>query len=170
MKEIQQLEIFIRTYYSFMCATAFHFIGSQDLAQDITQEVIIKFWQNKEDLEIRFIENFRYTMIKNEALNYLRGVERENKRISKLEIETSEDSHVLNLLIAEETNQLLIQAINQLPTQSARIMRLVLSGYENKEISQVMGVSVNTIKTLKYAAIRKLREYFDSHPELVTIL
>ena len=169
MKEIQQLEIFIRTY-SFMCATAFHFIGSQDLAQDITQEVIIKFWQNKEDLEIRFIENFLYTMIKNEALNYLRGVERENKRISKLEIETSEDSHVLNLLIAEETNQLLIQAINQLPTQSARIMRLVLSGYENKEISQVMGVSVNTIKTLKYAAIRKLREYFDSHPELVTIL
>ena len=153
-----------------MCATAFHFIGSQDLAQDITQEVIIKFWQNKEDLEIRFIENFLYTMIKNEALNYLRGVERENKRISKLEIETSEDSHVLNLLIAEETNQLLIQAINQLPTQSARIMRLVLSGYENKEISQVMGVSVNTIKTLKYAAIRKLREYFDSHPELVTIL
>ena len=111
MKEIQQLEIFIRTYYSFMCATAFHFIGSQDLAQDITQEVIIKFWQNKEDLEIRFIENFLYTMIKNEALNYLRGVERENKRISKLEIETSEDSHVLNLLIAEETNQLLIQAI-----------------------------------------------------------
>ena len=170
MKEIQQLEIFIRTYYSFMCDTAFHFIGSQDLAQDITQEVIIKFWQNKEDLEIRFIENFLYTMIKNEALNYLRGVERENKRISKLEIETSEDSHVLNLLIAEETNQLLIQAINQLPTQSARIMRLVLSGYENKEISQVMGVSVNTIKTLKYAAIRKLREYFDSHPELVTIL
>ena len=76
MKEIQQLEIFILTYYSFMCATAFHFIGSQDLAQDITQEVIIKFWQNKEDLEIRFIENFLYTMIKNEALNYLRGVER----------------------------------------------------------------------------------------------
>ena len=153
-----------------MCATAFHFVGSQDLAQDITQEVIIKFWKNKEDLEIRSIENFLYTMIKNEALNYLRGVERENKRISKLEIETSEDSHVLNLLIAEETNQLLIQAINQLPTQSARIMRLVLSGYENKEISQVMGVSVNTIKTLKYTAIRKLREYFDSHPELITIL
>ena len=93
----------------------------------------------------------------------MRGEERENKRISKLEIETSEDSHVLNLLIAEETNQLLIQAINELPTQSARIMRLVLSGYENKEISQVMGVSVNTIKTLKYAAIRKLREYFNSN-------
>ncbi|MFR7808881.1 MAG: RNA polymerase sigma factor [Butyricimonas faecihominis] len=170
MKEIQQLEIFIRTYYSFHVC---HGISLYWLTRSCTRYHTRGYHQilaKQRRLEIRFIENFLYTMIKNEALNYLRGVERENKRISKLEIETSEDSHVLNLLIAEETNQLLIQAIKQLPTQSARIMRLVLSGYENKEISQVMGVSVNTIKTLKYAAIRKLREYFDSHPELVTIL
>ena len=63
------------------------------------------------------------------------------------------------MLIEEEINQILIHAIDLLPVQSARIMRLILSGYENKEIAKVMGVSVNTIKTLKYAAIRKLREY-----------
>lgn len=115
MKEIQQLEFSFAHTIPFMCATAFHFIGSQDLAQDITQEVIIKFWQNKEDLEIRFIENFLYTMIKNEALNYLRGVERENKRISKLEIETSEDSHVLNLLIAKKPINYLSKPLTSFP-------------------------------------------------------
>ena len=67
------------------------------------------------------------------------------------------------MLIEEEINQILIHAIDLLPVQSARIMRLILSGYENKEIAKVMGVSVNTIKTLKYAAIRKLREYFNSN-------
>ena len=41
-------------------------------------------------------------------------------------------------------------------------MRLVLSGYENREIAQIMDSSVNSIKTLKYGAIRKLREYFNS--------
>ena len=41
-------------------------------------------------------------------------------------------------------------------------MRLVLSGYENKEIAQVIGVSVNTIKTLKYSAMKKLKEYLIS--------
>lgn len=101
-------------------------------------------------------------MIKNESLNYLRGTEREKKRYNKLEIEEYEHPTVLNRLIEEDINQILIDAINTLPGQSARIMRLVLSGYENKEIAQVIGVSVNTIKTLKYSAMKKLKEFLIS--------
>ena len=102
-------------------------------------------------------------MIKNEALNYLRGSQREKQHYNHLEVEEFEHPKVLNMLIEEEINQILIHAIDLLPVQIARIMRLILSGYENKEIAKVMGVSVNTIKTLKYAAIRKLREYFNSN-------
>ena len=102
-------------------------------------------------------------MIKNEALNYLRGSQREKQHYNHLEVEEFEHPKVLNMLIEEEINQILIHAIDLLPVQSASIMRLILSGYENKEIAKVMGVSVNTIKTLKYSAIRKLREYFNSN-------
>lgn len=164
MREDQQLEIFIRKHYSSMCAVALRFIGSPDIAQDITQEVIIKFWKNRANYEnIKSTDNFLYTMIKNEALNYLRGSQREKQRYNHLEVEEFEHPKVLNMLIEEEINQTLIHAIDLLPVQSARIMRLILSGYENKEIAKVMGVSVNTIKTLKYSAIRKLREYFNSN-------
>ena len=164
MREDQQLEIFIRKHYSSMCAVALRFIGSPDIAQDITQEVIIKFWKNRANYEnIKSTDNFLYTMIKNEALNYLRGSQREKQRYNHLEVEEFEHPKVLNMLIEEEINQILIHAIDLLPVQSARIMRLFLSGYENKEIAKVMGVSVNTIKTLKYSAIRKLREYFNSN-------
>lgn len=146
-----------------MCAVALRFIGSPDIAQDITQDVIIKFWKNRQVHEnIESIDNFLYTMIKNESLNYLRGTEREKKRYDKLEIEEYEHPTVLNQLIEEDTNQILIDAIDKLPKQSARIMRLVLSGYENQEIAQVMGVSVNTIKTLKYTAMKKLKEFLSS--------
>lgn len=146
-----------------MCAVALRFIGSPDIAQDITQDVIIKFWKNRQVHEnIESIDNFLYTMIKNESLNYLRGTEREKKRYDKLEFEEYEHPTVLNQLIEEDINQILIDAINKLPKQSARIMRLVLSGYENQEIAQVMGVSVNTIKTLKYTAMKKLKEFLSS--------
>ena len=51
-----------------MCAVALRFIGSPDIAQDITQEVIIKFWKNRANYEnIKSTDNFLYTMIKNEA-------------------------------------------------------------------------------------------------------
>lgn len=163
MRKDVELEKFIKRHYASLCAIAVRFIGVTDAAQDIAQNVIIKFWENRYDYqEFNAIDNFLYTMVKNEALNYLRGVRREGERYDKLEFEEYEDPKVLNLLITEDINQMLSHAINMLPAQSARIMRLVLSGYENKEIAQIMGISVNSIKTLKYGAIRKLREYFTS--------
>ncbi len=163
MRKSHELETFIKEHYAPLCAVAVRFVGSSDIAQDIAQDVIIKFWENQHNQQdIKAIDNFLYTMVKNESLNYLRGIRRENQRYDKLEIEEYEDPQVLNLLIAEDTNQALVSAINTLPAQSARIMRLVLSGYENREIAQIMGISVNSIKTLKYGAIRKLREYFNS--------
>ena len=45
-----------------MCAVALRFIGSPDIAQDITQEVIIKFWKNRKNYEnIKSTDNFLYT-------------------------------------------------------------------------------------------------------------
>ena len=72
----------------------------------------------------------------------------------------TEEPQIFNLFVEEETIQRLQTAIGQLPEQSARIIRLALSGLENKEISRLLKVSVNTVKTLKYSAIRKLREHF----------
>ena len=44
--------------------------------------------------------------------------------------------------------------------QSERIILLSLAGNNVKEIAEILAVSVNTVRTLKYGAIRKLREYF----------
>ena len=116
MKEYAELENFIRKHYAALHTSALKFVKSEAAAQDITQEVIIRYWENQEKCHtIESVENFLFVMIKNEALNYLRGLERENKRYARL---------------------------------------------ENKEISRLLKVSVNTVKTLKYSAIRKLREHF----------
>ena len=156
MKEYAELENFIRKHYAALHTSALKFVKSEAAAQDITQEVIIRYWENQE----KSVENFLFVMIKNEALNYLRGLERENKRYARLENPETEEPQIFNLFVEEETNQMLLTAIGQLPEQSARIIRLALSGLENKEISRLLKVSVNTVKTLKYSAIRKLREHF----------
>ena len=147
--------------YAALYTSALKFVKSEAVAQDIVQEIIIRYWENQEKYNtIESIENFLFVSVKNEALNYLRGIERENNRYARLENPESEEPQIFNLFIEEETNQMLLTAIGQLPEQSARIIRLALSGLENKEISRLLDVSVNTVKTLKYSAIRKLREHF----------
>ena len=161
MKEYAELENFIRKHYAALYTSALKFVKSEAVAQDIVQEIIIRYWENQEKYNtIESIENFLFVSVKNEALNYLRGIERENNRYARLENPESEEPQIFNLFIEEETNQMLLTAIGQLPEQSARIIRLALSGLENKEISRLLDVSVNTVKTLKYSAIRKLREHF----------
>ena len=164
MKDYTKLEKFIREHYASLRSVASRFVDP-DTAQDITQNVIYKFWEKKEHVDqIKDLDSFLFTMIKNEALTYLRSSKNETNKYSKIPLQEDEETpEVLHIMIEEETNQILINAINQLPSQTAHIMRLVLSGYDNKEIAILVNISLNTVKTLKYGGIRKLREYFRSH-------
>ena len=60
--------------------------------------------------------------------------------------------------IEEEAIEALYSAIDRLPAQSARIMRLVVKGDKNQEIADQLGISVNSVKTLKYNALNILRK------------
>ena len=153
MKDYTKLEKFIREHYASLRSVASRFVDP-DTAQDITQNVIYKFWEKKEHVDqIKDLDSFLFTMIKNEALTYLRSSKNETNKYSKIPLQEDEETpEVLHIMIEEETNQILINAINQLP-----------SGYDNKEIAILVNISLNTVKTLKYGGIRKLREYFLSH-------
>ena len=62
------------------------------------------------------------------------------------------------MVIEEEAIEALYSAIDRLPAQSARIMRLVVKGDKNQEIADELGISVNSVKTLKYNALNILRK------------
>lgn len=161
MEDYSHLEKFIKENYAAVCAVAMRFVD-KDTAQDITQDVLSKFWENREKYkDIESLDDFLFIMVRNEALDYLRARKRENERYNRLEWQEAEEQ-TFHALVEEETNQLLVHAVNRLPAQTAHVIRLALSGYSNKEIALLVGVSINTVKTLKYGGIRKLKEYFDA--------
>ena len=60
-------------------------------------------------------------------------------------------------LIEEEAYRIIDNAVNALPPQSARIVKMCLEGKQNKEIAEILDISVNSVKTLKYNALNVLR-------------
>lgn len=163
MEDYSFLEKFIRENYATVYAVAMRFVD-KDTAQDITQNVLSKFWENRDKYtDIQSLDDFLFIMVRNESLFYLRSRKNNNKHQEGWSEEEEVEPEIFQTLIEEETNQILLYAINQLPEQTAHVIRLVLSGYSNKEIANLINVSINTVKTLKYGGIRKLREYFDVH-------
>ena len=111
MEDYSHLEKFIKENYAAICAVAMQFVD-KDTAQDITQDVLFKFWENREKYkDVKSLDNFLFTMVKNEALSYLRSRKRENERYKELSQEEAEEQ-TFHTLVEEETNQLLIHAIN----------------------------------------------------------
>ncbi len=155
---------FIREHFASLCAIAFKLTGDSDVAQDIAQEVIIKYWENKKQHEnLESIKNYLFIMVRNESLNYLRGLSREKQRYENVEFINEQEDSVWDTIIEQEANLLLLEAIDTLPPQCKRIVDLSLAGNSTKEIAAELGIAVNTVKVLKSRAIHKLREYFSEN-------
>ena len=75
-----------------------------------------------------------------------------------MEILEKQDVIFKEFVIEEETIALLHASIERLPPQISKIMKYVLQGRSNVEVAQEMGISVNTVKTLKYNAMKTLKE------------
>lgn len=155
---------FIRDHFAAMCAVAASLIGDSEAAKDIAQEVIIKFWENREQYgRLESVENYLFVMVRNEALNYMRSLGRERKRYEKLDYIKKEEDSVWNSIMEQEANYLLDRAISLLPSQGRRIVELSLTGKNTQEIADELGIAYNTVKVLKSRAIHSLREYFQKN-------
>ena len=129
MNNSVELEQFIQRHYTTICTIALKFVGSFDIAQDIAQDVIVKFWENRKQYRtLESVENFLFIMTRNESLNYIRSIKRENDRYKQIYPGEQDDSYILDKIIEEAANQILLPAIQQLPPQRARIILLSLAG------------------------------------------
>ncbi len=63
------------------------------------------------------------------------------------------------IVIEENVHHRLYKAIEKLPEQGRKIFELsVLNGWKEKEITEDLNISLNTVKTHKKRALKSLRE------------
>jgi RNA polymerase sigma-70 factor (family 1) len=150
-------EVLFKKYYASFCVVAYRYIEDKDVAKDIAQEVFIKLWDKRQHYkDLPSVKTFLYVLVKNASLNYIRAAKAKERHHSEIGKEGEAFFH--EATIPEETFRQLESQIENLPSQSANIMRLTFQGYSNPEIAETLGISINTVKTLKYNAMRSLRE------------
>ncbi len=162
------LKFFFNSFYPSVCVYAIKFIKRSDVAEDIAQDAFIQFWKVRGHFtSIRKIRAFIYTTVRNACINYLK---QKKTREDILAHSPMNEELSRELLIEEETYRLLDAAIHQLPTRTREIILLSLQEHNNPEIAEILGVSVNTIKTLKKNAYVDLRHVLSHQTHLLFIL
>lgn len=155
--DIKAFERLFVSLYPGLCNIANHYLKNEMLSKDIAQETFIKWWSKRKDFkDFAAVKSFLYITVRNQSLNYIRD-HRKEVDVSEIFSKEEEDEFEL-MVIEEEAIDALYVCIEHLPVQSARIMRLVVRGYKNQEIADQLGISVNSVKTLKYNALNVLRK------------
>lgn len=161
-------ELYI-TYYSKLVRFAREYVVLEEDAENITQDVFTDMWEKRDS--IGFIENmnaYLFRLVKNRCLDYLKHKAFEQKYIehiqSSFEMELSlklrslDRFDISNLSEENETEVLIRKAIDSLPQRCRDIFMLSrMEGLKYREISERLGISVNTVECQMGIALKKLR-------------
>jgi len=152
-----------------MSSLASRVLQDENKGKDIAQEAFVKLWQkdNQDFEDSNALRAYLYVLVKNACISLIR----KEKKITKTSIDDLiliEEQVFFNEVLREETYQLLRNAIQDLSPQASEVVDLTLKGYRNVDIAEELGVSINTVKTVKKRAYKVLREKLGE--QYITIL
>ena len=171
--DMDSYEILFHRYYP----TYFHFakgmLKDEKTAEDITQNVFMKVWMNREALdETKSIKNYIYVLSKREILNHFRAKYHTQviltEKIHDFDVPEEIQTSDLELVELKETVQ---EVIKQMPPRRRHIYFLSrFKSLSNKEIAQQLGLSIRTVEKHIQLAVRTFREQLGEFFILIPLL
>jgi len=158
-------EAFAELFYGFYDKLFGFILGlthSKVIAEDITQDVFLKIWQNRTNMgDVENINALLFKIAQNKAIDCLRKSAREILTPSHLEFETQNiNPQPLDLLIQDELKTKLSEAIKQLPPQQQKIYTLHKEqGIKQDEIATQLNLSRSTIQSHMKLAMGNIQKY-----------
>lgn len=139
---------------------ASRYIEDKETIDDFLQEAYIKLWTHRKTIgTVKSPRNYFFTIIRNVILDnwtYFQQNKQEKDTQAYLDI-ASNETFIENLIEAESSS-LIAQAIQTLSPQSRQVILLTMQGNSMNEIADILHVTVNSVKTVKYRALKQLSE------------
>ena len=147
-KDLKAWETLYASYYAALCSYADGIVKDSDTAQDIVQDTLIRIWNSDRTfLDIKELTWYLYRSTYNNALFHLRT--------------QASRQNILRKMVAEEVelpDEQLYVYIEDLPEERKKILLMSIQGHSGNEIADLLGISINTVKTQKNRGFKYLRE------------
>lgn len=155
------LEIY-RAFYGKVFTFVLSLVKSKANAQDITQNIFMKLWKNRKNLEhIKSMDDYLFILSKNACMDYFRKASR------KKEISTDVfDEFLLSRIVSSPEKRIdaisdiegLRHVIDSLPSKRRDIFIMSrFDGLSNDEIASILGVSKKTVENQISLATKKIK-------------
>lgn len=132
---------------------------SREEAEDATQEILLKLWNNKQKIEdYKNVEAFSMTMTKNFCLDRLKSKQAQNLKIVHSNY-TDNSSTLQKQVEARDSMDWVSKMIEDLPEQQKIIMQLRdIEEYDFSEIAEMLEMNETAIRVNLSRARKTIRE------------
>lgn len=150
-------------------------VKSETVAKDIVQDVFLRLWLNRSKLtDIVQPKNYIFRIVYNQSFKYLEKSLVQRKAALVLESEqnvsdvTVSMEHVLDMA---EVRRVIDAAIQTLPSQSRQIYHMNrISGYKPHEISDQLGISVQSVRNSLTRSGKTIRTYLENQGIVIPMI
>lgn len=163
-------EVF-RKYYPSLLAFVERHVGDREVAKDFVQDVFFKLYESKALFPSETsLKSWLFTASRNAALDYLRHLKVMDQH-QLLMAESMVYAHEVDEVLDEVLVRKIQLAVNSLPPQCRQIVRMnIIDGRKYTEISEELGVSINTVKTQISRGYKRLRDLLSGDADALLLL
>lgn len=154
-------EQIFKKYYFALCFYAQKYVKSYEVAEEIAQDVFLKLWEKREQLEITSsLKAYLFRATHNFSINYLNHKKIENKYklfytnvLKELELSHNENYY------EPDFEDKIEKAIESLPKKCQEIFKLSRFDFlKYSEIAEKRGISIKTVEAQISKALKILRK------------
>ena len=149
-------------YYEELCKIVFPVVKDVDIAQDVVQDVFVKLWTRRNELDINVTyKAYLYKAVIFRALDYLRKQKHETEAKENLKVV---HNHVYNntdaLIEEKELNHAINEGLDKMPENMRIIFNLSrFSSLKNREIAEQLNISIKTVESNMSKALKLMHEH-----------
>lgn len=170
-KDKKVFETFYKKYYKQLFATAYRYVGKQEVAEELVHDLFITIWNKADQLKIQYaMKSYLFRAIVNSSLNYIKKEKMDvEKRLAYISVHGAEEEQ------DKETDDTLLRnlevALELLPAKCKQVMYLSRFGkLKQQEIADQMNISLKTVKNHLTYGFRKLREQLGKNGQTIISL
>jgi RNA polymerase sigma-70 factor (ECF subfamily) len=174
----EAFRLIYKEFYIGLCIHANRFLHKKESAEEIVQEVFLRFWERRESIDIQeTIGAYLFQSVRNACLNHLKHLQVEQKFQQEVTdmLKEAEDFYTItqengqSIYLARELEHHINTAIEGLPEQCREIFKMSrFDGFRNQEIADKKGITIHTVQKQISIALEKLRVVLTPYLKIIT--
>lgn len=141
------------------------FVKSDDIAEELTQNVFLKIWESRQSLvvSIKGFESYLFTIAYRQTIDYIRSNQVRESFYNDQKILEADMVCIEEEYIAEETRLLIEIAIGNMTEKRQNIYNLSRNqGIPNDKIAEKLNISKRTVENHLSLVLKKIRDIIGS--------